>query len=208
MFQLLSNFSTLLKLIYFTFCFIPYTEQGDLGNVQLHWEGKHCVSYAKFRDEKFIYTNQLLKANYPIFHDFPSNFFLFLQNKTKLLDTWWNETIFQIFVLKIGILLSQSWQTTMSLTSISEEVQPWYPWSKELHPQVQSAYMHVSSSYASSVQLGTRVDTRRLSYWHTCDLPSQAHVVQHGPSTNPETVECHRARVFKQPQGKWALHYC
>jgi hypothetical protein len=36
MFQQLSNFSTLLKLIYFTFCFIPYTEQGDLGNVQLH----------------------------------------------------------------------------------------------------------------------------------------------------------------------------
>ena len=91
MFQQLSNFSTLLKLIYFTFCFIPYTEQGDLGNVQLHWEGKHCVSYAKFRDEKFIYTNQILKANYPIFHDFPSNFFLFLQNKIAWNLMEWND---------------------------------------------------------------------------------------------------------------------
>jgi hypothetical protein len=37
--------------------------------------------------------------------------------------------------------------------------------------------------YASSVQLGTHLDTRWLSYWYTWHLLSQAHVVQHGPST-------------------------
>jgi hypothetical protein len=42
---------------------------------------------------------------------------------------------------------------------------------------VQSADMHVSASYASSVQLGTHLDTQWPSYWYTWHLLSQAHVV-------------------------------
>jgi hypothetical protein len=90
------------------------------------------------------------------------------------------------------------------LTEVRKILDPPLKWRSLI---VQSADMHVSAFYASSVQLGTRLDT-----WDTCIyIPWTCfHQDMWYNTVTQRTQSCAElnvARVLKRPQGKWALHY-